>query len=673
LSTILKPLLALVITVLLFVGFTYLVDIELLEFVQTRFYNPSILNSYTKENNIDAEIVQNHIFHLQKTFEDTLKDPAVLNSFLYNQSAEDIFERSRVFGMLLETTSGLQTILFVDTNGLRIHYSTSSRDIISRNLTSTTYRNYNEDPFALPFDTVSVPAGGSTKYSMDERSDRIVFSIPFTDSMNVYRGTALFYVSIRAFAEKLIAEGRLKVNEDVSVIGDPPGILLGSPQAISGSTDIQKKVSAVWDEGIRDRIYVRRVTIDAEDSGVRFSLISMRTRSGLFFGRLINDYLFSIPDSMKLILELSLYLTFFLTLCFILNLRPNSVTLIRNRIKKLRDNLFEQLYVNKSSKERVKWILELEQRRDEIRVELKRNMRLRARQEKIIDSIIDKSWDELLFVIKSGSGSGNYFEAPEPSALLQLRAKADTIDDLEEIEEIEDIEEISDVEEITEETTDDLEDLADGEVEELAEEAEELTDGLDIDMVDDLVEEIYEELTDKFENIDEAEELDVGDLELEALEEFDELKETEVPEYLDDPLGQQSYDSKPSRTGLLKLIENKSQKTKKKKGLLALAENKEKKPKAKEITKGLLALAESKEKKQTKDESSIGLLALASKQAVNKPVKKKPARKGLLAAASEIEVEHEHEEETDDQQDLFAGFDIVSPFSSMFASLEENQ
>jgi len=141
LSIILKPLLALLISILLFAGLTFLADTELPEFIQTRFYNPSILNSYEKENIADAEIAENHIYDLQKRFSATLTDPSVRSSFLYNQSADDIFERSRIFGILMETSGGLQSVQFVDSNGLRIHYSTLPRDIISQNINSASYRN----------------------------------------------------------------------------------------------------------------------------------------------------------------------------------------------------------------------------------------------------------------------------------------------------------------------------------------------------------------------------------------------------------------------------------------------------------------------------------------------------------------------------------------------------
>jgi hypothetical protein len=636
LSSFIKPLLALVISILLFAGFAWLADNELSEFVQTQFYNPSVFNSYVKENAVDADIVQNHILYLQKKFETILTDPAVRSSFLYNQRAEDIFERSRIFGILLETTNGLQSVQFVDSNGVRIHFSTSARDIISQNINSTAYRNYNEDPLALPYDTVSVASGNDAKFIMDEQTDRIIFSFPFSDSMDVYRGTAIFTVSVRALAEKLVTEGRLNVNENVSVVRDPPGILLGSPHAIgtgSSRTEILENISSIWNEDLQERMpfmatAASRVTFEAQDSGIKFSLISLKTRYGLFFGRLVNDNLFSIPDSMKLLLRLSIFLTIFLTLYFLFNIKPNAVTLVHNRIKRLRESLFEHLYINKSGQERARWVLELEQRREEIRTELKRNLRLGKRLRKNIDAIIDKSWDELLGVLKSGSG----YDLPA-SFKKQLDASAaqDKTTGLPDVQETKKREEAL-LEEILEEI---------GEIEEVE----------DIEDIDEI------------ENIEEIEEV----LGIEESEEIEEIEEIEEAEYLEQILDKaitaadaEVIKNMPVQVitrGLLRLAENKLFESKtKKQGLLARAESKIER----KTNKGLLARAENKAQTLLKRKTKQGLLARAS------GLESKPVHK---ITASEIEFAYDVKPE---EQDLIVDIDIVSPFSSMFSSLEED-
>jgi hypothetical protein len=453
-----KPLLALLITILIFTGFIYLVNEDLLEFVEARFYNPSVVNSYVKENAADAEIIQNHINNLQSKFDAALTEPAVRSSFLYNQSPEDIYERSKIFGMLMESTDGLQSVQFVDSNGIRLHYSTSLRDIVNQNQNSTAYRNYNENPQSPPYEIISVQDGDYAKLTMDELNDSIIFSFPFKDSMDVYHGTALFTVSVRTLAESLIARGRLKVSDNISVINEPSGILSGGPE--TSKTAIHNRVSEIWSDGIQGY-----VTLDAEDSGMIFSLITSKTNQNIFFGRLVSSHLFAVSEPMKLILKVSIFLTFFLAFFFLLNVKPNPVTIVRNRLKRLRESLFDQLDNDKSVQEKTKWILELEQRRDEIKLQLKRNIKLKNRLEANINGIIDISLDKMLVFLKAGSGQNFTAVQQVSKAAVQETEKVEEIGEAEDIEELGEVEAIEETGEVKE--VEDIEEL--GEIEEINE------------------------------------------------------------------------------------------------------------------------------------------------------------------------------------------------------------
>jgi hypothetical protein len=473
-SSYLKPFVVLLITVLVFAGFYFIADTEVMDVIQTRFYNPSIEKSYARENQIDAEIIQNHILELQNKFALTLNESAVRSSFLYNQNADDIFERSRIYGILLESTDGLQYVQFIDRNGIRMHYSTSVRDIISQSANSTSYRNYTEDPSSLRIDLVSVPENGRAKFTMDGQRERIIFSFPFSDSMNVYHGTALFTVSVRALSDRLVAEGRIKVSDSVYVISDLSndpsnnlaGVVLGSPESYKDV--IFKQIADVWKEDAYGALQ-SIVNLDAVDSGSHFSLLSLKTSQGLFFGRLVNSSLFSVSEPMKIIFLISVFLTFYLFLFFLFNFRPNSVTIVKYRLRRLRDSLLDQLFINKSGQDRARWILELEQRREEIRKELKRHVKMTSRSEIIVDANIDRVLDELLAVIKSDSGHiaspavvkaktedtvedieeiAEIEEAGETAARVTAKAAVEEAQEFDEIEEIEEITEIEDIEDV---------------------------------------------------------------------------------------------------------------------------------------------------------------------------------------------------------------------------------
>jgi hypothetical protein len=624
LSTYFKPVLVLVISVLLFAGIAFLLDNELLDFVRTHFYNPSIVKTVTNETQTDAEIVQTHIMELQEKFASTLNEPSVRSSFLYNQSNADIFERSRIFGLLLETVSGLQSVQFIDSNGIRIHFSTSGRDMVNRTSDSTSYRNYTEDSRAMPFDIVSVGAGDSPKFTMDDSHDRIIFSFPFFDSMDIYRGTALFNLSVRAIAEGLIAGGRLKPTDDVSVIRIPPGVVFGSPD--SSKDVILDQISTAWTSNLHGHI-----TLDAEDSGVKYALISVKTEKNLFFGRLINDSVFAIPSSMKNIFLIAMFITFYLTLYFLINIKPNPVSVAKSRIKNLRANLFEQLYVNKSGQERVKWILELEQRRDEIRREIKYRLWFRKNQEAKIDELIDTAWDELLSVIKSGfdgtviltSKAKQKEEKPAAS-----EDEADLLEDIEEVEEIkDDFDEVSEAAEIDE--IDEIE-----EIEELGEESPAVTT----------------QMVNPSELVHTRRGLLSRALSFKArrglLEKASKIKkQEETAAKAEEKTASKSLLKRASKYEIEEKIDD----------LEELEELEEVKPRTSAKPKGLLARA-TEEKEAAEEAASPN------------------SHKGLLALAREIEFNMDYPVGEDEpEQDFIANMnvEVVSPFQSMFSTLKE--
>jgi hypothetical protein len=646
-STFKKTALVLIISGLLFAGMVYLLDFEPLDFVRTHFYNPSFVSSVVRENERAAEIVQNHILELQNKFAASLNEQAVKSSFLYNQTAADIYERSRVFGILLESVSGLQAVQFVDSNGARIHYSTSARDLISQSSNSASYRNYTDDSRALPYDDISAGANEKTKYTMDDSGDRIIFSFPFFDSMDVYRGTALFTLSVRALAERLITAGCLNPTDDISVIRLPRGIVFGSPN--TSKSVILEKIASVWSAGFQEY-----VTFDAEDAGVKYALISVKTGSNLFFGRIINDSVFSIPDSMDFIFKLSMFLTLFLTLYFLTNFKPHPVTLVQNRIKTLRTGLFEELYIKKTGQDRAKWILELEQRRDEIRSELKSRLRIRRSLEKKIDEIIDTAWDELLAVMKSGYDIASLEEIVKNRAVKVEKPKAEgpkTVwDELKELEEIDEAEPVEEIEQ--------------------AEPADEI----------DEIEEIEEvEEVEAIEDADEIEAALTGARKTAAAEEIESYTEIQISKGL----------LKAASEILTKIKKEESKasaqvQVRNRKGLLKRAIeilNSKGKASAPAPGRGLLNLAigflnsiENKSNENKPKSTGMGLLALASfyKEDLREPAE--VAEDNLSVREIEDNPEIDDKPETDDNgQEMLFEMEVVSPFSSMLTSLEDEK
>ncbi|MCL2265991.1 MAG: hypothetical protein FWC22_08115, partial [Treponema sp.] len=105
---------------------------------------------------------------------------------------------------------------------------------------------------------------------------------------------------------------------------------------------------------------------------------------------------------------------------------------------------------------------------------LKQKLKLSRRQEAVIDDLIDKSWDELIAVLKSGSGkvtAADTAKLENAEALAEIE-EAETLEEIGAAEEIEEIEEVETLEEMEE--VEELEEIEEAEELEEVEEIEEI-------------------------------------------------------------------------------------------------------------------------------------------------------------------------------------------------------
>jgi hypothetical protein len=397
--------------------------------VETRFYNPSIARALARETAAGAETIENLLSDLRNRFAASLDEAPVRRSFLPNQRTEDTVERARIYGVLLETVEGLRSVQFVDSGGKQLFFSTNPADVIIQHGISAGYRDYTDDPQNPRFSQVQVSEHGAGKLTLDNSQDRIMFSFAFYDSLNVYQGTALFTVSLRAVAGRLVSAGQLQAGDDITATSTPPGIFSGGP--VNPRREIITEIASIWGDGLLGFTPVDSAmsTPDAV-SGTRLILVSAKTSQGLMYGRLINEAVFAFPPSMKALLLLSVFCTVFLAVFFCLNLRADAMVIILSRLKELQISLIEQFYEQKGEMDWARWIMELEQRRKGVHAEVKRGIAMgrKGYTETDIDSLIDTSWNELLaFISAQGKSPGGIDEEQLQSILNRVLRSASAL------------------------------------------------------------------------------------------------------------------------------------------------------------------------------------------------------------------------------------------------------
>jgi hypothetical protein len=285
---------------------------------------------------------------------------------------------------------------------------------------------------------VEAPDRGNPHIVIDDIGERLIFSHPFYDSYGVYRGTALFSLSARAVMDRRAAEGRIKVGEDVSVISEPAGLVIGLPHG--GKSAALPLVAQIWHENI---LSLGRLHSGLTNTGL--ALMSMKTTQGLYIGRLVNESILGFPQVLRIILLASFLLTVYLILFLFLNIRQDNMTVIQNRIKGLQINLIKEYYDAKGDVDWDRWRKELQQRRKELHTELKRG--IGAGEDTELDTLIDKSWDELLAAIGGGAGRRADIDEEKLKALVDRylhtkppKERNEAPEELGEMEEVEELE-----------------------------------------------------------------------------------------------------------------------------------------------------------------------------------------------------------------------------------------
>jgi hypothetical protein len=392
-----KAALSLLITTLLFAAFTVVSFAGLFDLIETRFYNPSVTSTLSRELSHEAGAVEVFLTSIERWFGDSLADPAVKRSFLAGQTSADIYERSRIFARLHEKLDGLQWVRLIDAGGNHIHYSTWQGDLIREDSATAVYRMYTEVAFYTPLEQLLPLPGEDVRILFDPSGGRIVFSLPFYDTLDVCRGPAVFSLSLSAIQTRLIAE-RTGGPGKIWLVAEPRGFLRNVPE--DNMTGALEAVAENWKQsGI-----ARQVSVAALESGgsrTRLVLLTAQTLQGIYVGNLVNETVFVFPLSLKIVLLVLFFISVFLVVFLITHIRHDPMAVVQNRLKNLQINLIKEYYDQKTDVELGRWGMDLMQWREEIWDELKSGLKTKAGEkwEQEIDAYIEKSWNDLLAVI----------------------------------------------------------------------------------------------------------------------------------------------------------------------------------------------------------------------------------------------------------------------------------
>jgi hypothetical protein len=407
-----KVAVSLLVCVLLFAGVCIFAFTDLFNAVEARFYDRATLNGLNGELAAYTDFVGGYLDELRDRFFYILRNDAVKSSFSVNRTGEDIYERGRILDALCVSMPELLWIRFIDTAGNNIYHSTDHSGQISADSGTARHWNYHDPPEYIPPGRQPASGANPQRVVFDEENGRLVFCFPFYDSMEIRRGEALFAVSIRALGARFIRTAHIRLTDDVSIVSNPDGIVVGIPPHKTAL--IKSAIVSVWTSGVYGP---GRLSMPQSDS---LAMLSSKTDQGVFVGLVVPENLFSLPATLKALLAGSAFITLFVVFFLMVNAKQDAVAVVQSRLKELQVSLMYEYYQLMGDMDWAVWRRELEQRRDDVKNELCRGIKIKKGGdiEGYINSFFNRSWDGLIAAIGSRTGMITTFDEAKLEAIL---------------------------------------------------------------------------------------------------------------------------------------------------------------------------------------------------------------------------------------------------------------
>ncbi|MGP1522023.1 MAG: hypothetical protein ACTTKC_01820 [Treponema sp.] len=522
-----RVVISLLTSVILFAAFTLAAFFGLFSTVEARFYRPSLIADIQTGLHDTADILDSYLDDLKNRFyTDFVQNDHVKQSFSFEQSGENIKGREDAAGSLFASSSALTAIRIIDSDGKKIHYSTLSSDILRQNTQLISYKLY-KDIAEIPYEYILSEEGEPGKLIFDPDRGRILYSFPFYDSYSAYRGTIVFYTAASDFARELIRRNSASITDSFLFTGTaetPLFVLSFPPAGRELLQDILIKRAREKNIGTAEKI------IESEDSQDRI-LFSQLSRSGVYILKIYEENLFLLSDTLKLLLLISVFITSFLIIFLIFNIKQDDMLVIRDKIRRFQFAVIQD-YLKR--KEEVDWnavCADMKRRKQEINIGIKKSLGRKARRHvHEVDYLLDKNWDEIIAILQNQNVSAGKNKSESTVAELklfmeELAKRPDLISAFQNASSVQqDIQKSGSLTKNTDSLQADV--AAVSEADDVAEPVEVLEDVEALEEVESLDE---VEPLEEVEGLEEVDSVEAAE-EVESLEEAESVEEAEVPE-----------------------------------------------------------------------------------------------------------------------------------------------
>lgn len=479
-----KTAVSLLIAIFIFGALAVASSLGLFASVERQFYEPARLKVINEKLDSVADCSNEYIQNLLNIFgaekDGFLSHESVLSFAGQNPSAEAL----RLFESLKENCAGLEGFRIVDSAGKRVFYSSFRSDYVIKtekgvqrriysnyaNLQTKHGKNELEYPLVSAFENESDEnlaaenenAGSAQdlpRIIFDGDEQRLIFSykIQTLDEKPVFC-SAIFYVNPVDFANLLVENHVVSVNEPISLVssadGKNGGFVFGLPNV--GKNIFASEILKKWNQGVfgPDEIVasaaskIEGISVPVSENSVQefepetssekkdsekmsvlpsagseknisWSLISSRNAKFLHVGGIFSSETLKMPFYVRILLFVCAFVTVCLIVVIFFNIRKDDSVVIKSKIRAIQIGLLNEYFEKDVDRKKVAAMIAAQ--KDALTAKIKKSLGRRGKKYgSDLDVILNKSWEDIITIL-SGAEKTSCMAELSSSSIKEIR------------------------------------------------------------------------------------------------------------------------------------------------------------------------------------------------------------------------------------------------------------
>lgn len=479
-----KTAVSLLIAIFIFGALAVASSLGLFASVERQFYEPARLKVINEKLDSVADCSNEYIQNLLNIFgaekDGFLSHESVLSFAGQNPSAEAL----RLFESLKENCTGLEGFRIVDSAGKRVFYSSFRSDYVIKtekgvqrriysnyaNLQTKHGKNELEYPLVSAFENESDEnlaaenenAGGAQdlpRIIFDGDEQRLIFSykIQTLDEKPVFC-SAIFYVNPVDFANLLVENHVVSVNEPISLVssadGKNGGFVFGLPNV--GKNIFASEILKKWNQGVfgpdeivasaaskiegisvpvsensaqefepetgsekKDSEKMSVLPSAGSEKNISWSLISSRNAKFLHVGGIFSSETLKMPFYVRILLFVCAFVTVCLIVVIFFNIRKDDSVVIKSKIRAIQIGLLNEYFEKDVDRKKVAAMIAAQ--KDALTAKIKKSLGRRGKKYgSDLDVILNKSWEDIITIL-SGAEKTSCMAELSSSSIKEIR------------------------------------------------------------------------------------------------------------------------------------------------------------------------------------------------------------------------------------------------------------